>query len=250
MTMKTSFLGGIAAILVSVSSAFGQMPAMPPTISVSGSAEVKVAPDEVYLRVGVETRDATLARAKERNDEAVTKTLAFLRAQVEKKNVQTDFISFEPIYDGSSSDRIKPIAYVARNSIEVKLTDLKKLDGVITGVMTNGVNTIHGIEFRTSELRKHRDAARAMAIRAAIEKADAAAKELNVKRGKVQNLSVNDGWWGGYGGGYWGGRYAGFSNAMAQNVSQGGGGGQDESGTLSAGQITVSASVSGSFLVE
>ena len=246
--MTNPILFWLPVFAVAITSAFGQM--MPPTISVSGSAEVKVAPDEVLLRVGVETRHPTLASAKSQNDEGVTKTLAFLRGQVEKKNVQTDFISFEPIYEGSPSDRIKPVAYVARNSIEVKLTDIKKLDAVITGVMTNGVNTIHGIEFRTSELRKHRDAARAMAIHAAIEKADAAAKELNVKRGKVHSLTVNDNWWGGYGGGYWGGRYGGFSNAMAQNVSQAGGGGQDDSGTLSAGQITVSASVSASFLVE
>jgi uncharacterized protein len=246
--MKNPFLCAVAAFVMAITSALGQV--MPPTISVSGSAEVKVAPDEVYLRVGVETRHPTLAVAKSQNDEAVAKALAFPRGQVEKKNVQTDFISFEPVYDGSVSDRIKPVAYMARNSIEVKLSDIKKLDAVITGVMTNGVNTIHGIEFRTSELRKHRDTARAMAIRAAVEKADAAAKELNVKRGKVYNLTVNDNWWGGYGGGYWGGRYGGFSNAMAQNVSQGGGGGQDDSGTLSAGQITVSASVSASFLVE
>src|SRR6185436_20582508 len=140
-----------------------------------------------------------------------------------------DFFSFDPVYE-RDIDRMKPAAYWARNSIEVKLTDLKKLDGVIAGVMTNGVNTIHGIEFRTSELRKHRDAARALAIKAAIEKADAAAKSLNVSRGKIYNLTVSEDNWG-YGG-WWGSRYSSASN-LSQNVAQAGGGGQDSEGSLS-----------------
>jgi uncharacterized protein YggE len=214
-------------------------------ITVSGTGEVKVAPDEVILRVGVESRNANLAEAKAENDAAVAKTLAFLRKEVENKNIQTDFISFEPVYE--NGDHIKPAAYWARNSVEVKLTDIKKLDGVIAGVMTNGVNTIHGIEFRTSELRKHRDTARAMAIKAAIEKANAAAKELNVTLGKIYNLSMNENGWGYYGS-YWGSRYS-YSN-LSQNAMQvAPGGGQDSEGALSAGQISVSASVAASFLV-
>jgi uncharacterized protein YggE len=245
--MRKSLAFGIGVALVSLCSVFAQVygQAAPPTITVSGTGEVKVVPDEVILRIGVESRNSNLMEAKAQNDAAVSKTLAFLRKEVEPKHIQTDFISFEQIYD--SGDRIKPAAYWARNSIEVKLTDLKKLDGVIAGVMTNGVNTIHGIEFRTSELRKHRDAARAMAIKAAIEKADAAAKELGVKRGKVYNLNMSEGGWGYYGSN-WGSRYS-YSN-MSQNAMQvAPGGGQDSEGSLSAGQISVSASVAASFLV-
>ena len=250
--MKRALLHGIGVVVVSVASVFGQV-AQPPVITVSGSAEVKVAPDEVVLRAGVETRNVNLMEAKAANDAAMSKTLAFLKKQVDGKNLQTDFISFEPIYDhsGGSMDRVKPTAYVARNSVEVKLTDLKKLEAVLGGLMTNGVNTIHGVDFRTSQLRKHRDAARAMAIRAAREKADAAAKEAGVKLGKVYNLNVTDGWWGTYGS-YWGARYGMHANMM-QNVSQGagnsGGGGESES-ALSAGQISVTANVTASYLIE
>jgi uncharacterized protein len=248
--MNKSLIRGIGVAVVSLWSALAQQfaAAPPPMITVSGSAEVKVRPDEVILRIGVESRNVNLMEAKSQNDAAVAKTLAFLRKEIDSKNIQTDLFSFEPVYE-REHDRIKPTAYWARNSIEVKITDIKKLDGIISGVMATGVNTIHGVEFRTSELRKHRDTARALAVKAAIEKADAAAKELNVGRGKIYNLTVNENGWG-YGGGWWGSRYS--SSNLSQNAMQvapGGGVGDDSESALSAGQISISASVTASFLV-
>jgi len=56
--------------------------------SVSGSAEVKVAPDEIHLRVGVETRNEILAEAKKQNDERIARALAFLKSSnVKSKDV-------------------------------------------------------------------------------------------------------------------------------------------------------------------
>ena len=69
-------------------------------INVSGSAEVKVVPDEVYLRLGVETRDISLDAAKRQNDDRIEKILKQLKKKgVPQKNIQTDFMSVEPKYD-------------------------------------------------------------------------------------------------------------------------------------------------------
>ena len=247
--MKTRLLFPTILAPLVLTQAFAQSPAQPPLITVSGSAEVKVAPNEVYLRVGVETRHQNLADAKQQNDERVSKALAFLKAsEVPGKDVQTDFVNIEPTYDNDIS-RTRPVTYVVRKSIEVKLTKVDAFEAVLSGLLTNGVNVVHGIEFRTSELRKHRDTARAMAVRAAREKADALAAELGVKRGKVYSLNANDwgGWWS-PSGSYWGGRYGG---GMAQNVVQNlGGPSEAEDRTLAIGQISVSASVNVSFLIE
>ena len=79
--------------------AVAQGAVQPPLISVTGSAEVKVAPDEIYLRVGVETRNESLDAAKKENDDRVSKTLVFLKSSsVSEKDVQTDFISVDPSY--------------------------------------------------------------------------------------------------------------------------------------------------------
>ncbi|PYJ58145.1 MAG: hypothetical protein DME24_17365 [Verrucomicrobia bacterium] len=247
--MKPHLILAFAIANLSLTQAFSQGPAQPPMISVSGSAEVKVAPDEIYLRVGVETRHDNLEDAKKQNDERVSKALAFLKtSDVTGKDVQTDFISIEPTYDSNVS-RTKPVTYIVRKSIEVKLTKIESFEGLLTGLLTNGVNNVHGIEFRTSQLRKHRDAARAMAIRASKEKADALASELGVKRGKVYSINANDwgGWWSSSGS-YWGGRSGG---GMFQNAVQNTGGASEVvDDTLSIGQISVSASVNVSFLIE
>jgi hypothetical protein len=247
--MRTHLLLAVTVATLPLARAFAQSPAQPPLISVSSSAEVKVAPDEIYLRVGVETRHANLEDAKRQNDERVAKALGFLEAHdVKGKDVQTDFVSIEPTYDNDLS-RTRPVIYIVRKSIEVKLAAIEAFEGLLTGLLTNGVNHVHGIEFRTSQLRKHRDSARALAIRAAREKADALAAELGVNRGRVHSINANDsgGWWS-TAGSYWGGRYG---AGMQQNAIQDSGAPPEAGGgTLSLGQISVSASVNVSFLIE
>jgi uncharacterized protein len=219
----------------------------PPQISVSGSAEVKVAPDEIYLSASVETRHETMEEAKRQNDERVARALAFIkRSGVPDKDVQTDFLSIAPTYDHDSS-RIKSMFYVVRKSIQVRFADIKGFEGFLTGLLTSGVTTVDGIDFRTTQMRKHRDTARAMAIRAAREKADAMAAELGVKRGKVYNVTAND-WsvWPGRSRG-WQGTFNYQNSVQNQNT---GGPSEVTDETLSIGQISISAAVSVSFLIE
>jgi uncharacterized protein YggE len=245
--MKTRFLLILALAALPLTPAF-------PQISVSGSAEVKVVPDEIRLSVGVETRDQNLDVARRQNDERIASALAFLKdAGVKDKDVQTDFISVMPDYDYNSS-HVKPVAYIVRKSIEIRVTAITNFEGIVTGLLTNGVNYIQGIDFRTSQLRKHRDQARELAIKAAREKADAMALALGVKRGKVSNITVND-WSGGWGGyqNRWGAQWG--INGQVQNV-QNLGALSDSAGTdtaaetFSVGEISVSATVNVSFLIE
>lgn len=227
------------------------------SVNVTGSAEIKVAPDEIMLDVGVESRHPQLDQAKRANDESVASALAFLkRSGVADKDVQTDFVSIEPQYghDDSSRSALErsrrvPVLYVVRKSIGIRLTRVEAFEPVLSGLLGNGVQYIHGIEFRTSQLRKHRDAARALAVRAAREKADALTSELGARRGAVQSISesYSGGWWRGGGRG-WGG---GGGGQLMQNVVQNGGGDPGADGTtLAVGQISVNASVSVSFAIE
>ena len=240
----------------------------PPQISVSGSGEVKVAPDLVALNVGVETRNENLETAKRNNDERVAGALEFLKHNgVQDKYVQTDYITIEPVYPGNTGvidprtglpivgynqngTNTIPVFYVVRKTIGITLTNVSSFDMVLSGLITNGVNFVQGIEFRTSELRKYKDQARAMAIKAAKEKAEAMASALGVKVGKPYNISVNDwGGWSSWSRGSWG--YGGGGANAYQNVSQNIAGGPDESeATLAVGQISISATVNVSFLIQ
>jgi len=234
-----------------VAKAFDQSP---PQINVSGSAEVKVAPDEVDLQMGVETRDVDLQVAQRKNNEQVAAALGFLKQQgIPEKDFQTGFISIEPAYDYNNSSvtaRIHPLYYIVRKNIGLKLTNVVTFDAVLTGLLATGVNSVQGIDFRTSELRKYKDQARGMAIEAAKEKAEAMASALGVKIGKPYNINVND--WSGWSG--WsqnGFGFGGGGGGAFQNASQNAGGGGGESGpTFAVGQISISATVSVSFLMD
>jgi len=255
MNQRILLLIGLTTLPVLSATAQWQQP--PAQINVAGSAEIKVAPDEVDLSVSVETRDASLDLAKQQNDQRVAKALDFLKHNgVKGKDIQTDYVSVEPVYDQRDRNddyatQTKPLFYRVSKGIGIKLTNVSSFDGVLTGLIANGVNNVQGIDFRTSELRKYKDQARAMAIHAARDKAEAMAAELGVKVGKPYSINVNDtgGWnsWmpnaGGGGGGF--GRFAG---AM-QNVTQNGGGGENGP-TFAVGQISVSASVNVSFLIQ
>jgi uncharacterized protein YggE len=269
--MKKQILLTIALLAFPLMSAFSQEWGQPkPQISVSGSAEVKVVPDEIYLNVGIETRDKDLQVAKKQNDDCVSGALDFLKHNdVKEKDVKTDYISIQPVYLRDNEAYIdsntglpvanrdngvlstKPLYYVVRKSIGIKLTNIESFDGVLSGLITNGVNIVQGIDFRTSELRKYRDKARAMAIQAAKEKAEAMASELGVKLGKANSVNENDwGGWSSWSRNGWG-QGGGGGGGMYQNGSQNGGGATgSEEGTLSVGQISVSANVNVTFLIE
>lgn len=246
--MKT--LHAIALLFLTASTSLAQIGVPPPQISVSGSAEVKVIPDEVFVNVGIEIRDADLAKAKREHDLLMERALAYLKAEkIDAKDIQTDYINIQPTYERDSNS--KPIAYIVRKSIEIRLADVKKLESLISGLLENGVNNVHGITLRTTELRKYRDQARAMAIRAAREKADALASELGVKCGKPYNINANEwgGWWNS--GRYWGGsgHYA-YQNTSFNGSVPATGNPADNGSSLSLGQISVSATVNVSFLLE
>jgi uncharacterized protein YggE len=252
--MNTRILLVIGSLILPGLSATAQwgQPAQP-QINVSGSAEIKVAPDEVDLNVSVETRDENLEVAKAQNDERIARALDFLkRSGVKDKDVQTDFISVEPVYPPNQNylAQTKPAFYRVSKGIGIKLTAVGSFDGLLTGLITNGVNNVQGIDFRTTELRKYKDQARAMAIRAAREKAEAMAGELGVKVGKPYNITVNDagGWisWGGRG---FGGGFNGMQN-LSQNAVANGGGPEADGATFAVGQISVSASVNVSFVIQ
>ena len=121
----------------------------------------------------------------------------------------------------------------------------------MTGLLTNGVNFIDNVDFRTTQLRKLRDHARLMAVRAAKEKAKALTDELGVKLGRPYNVNATDN------SVYLGSssRYLNSSigaNNFVQNVSvsSGGGASDNASDAFAVGQISVTATVNVSFLIE
>ncbi|MBI4673491.1 MAG: SIMPL domain-containing protein [Chloroflexi bacterium] len=222
-------------------------PVPPRPITTTGDAEIKVAPDEVLLILGVETWDKSLAVAKQHNDARVQQVFAVTRNfGIEPRHVQTEHINVEPRYRNGTYTDADFIGFFVRKTIVITLKDVARFDDFYTALLEAGTNHVYGIHFRTTELRKYRDQARALAIKAAQEKANALAGELGLKIGKPQSISENaSGWWAWYSN-WWGG--GNMSQNVVQNVS--GGSAPSEEGTFAPGQISVTARVSVTFDME
>jgi uncharacterized protein YggE len=141
--------------------------------------------------------------------------------------------------------------YFVRRSYKVCLKDVKKFESVVDAALKAGVNHIVDIDFKSTELRKHRDAARLEAIKAAKEKAIALAGALDAKIGKPQQ--INEGyfsyespyrpWWGGY-------YRNNFGAYQTQNAMVNAGAPAEGGGTLPMGMIGIRAQVTVTFLLE
>jgi uncharacterized protein YggE len=217
------------------------------TITVTGESEVKVNPDEVVVTVGIETRNKDLSEVRKLNDQKAKKLVAnTISVGVASKDIKTDYLNLQPEYHESSLQRTF-LAYVQKTTIVISLRDVSKFEALVTSTLQAGAEYIHGIEFRTSELRKHRDEARALAIKAAKEKATALANELGQKIGAPRSIQEGQaGYWSSYGG-WWG---HGYQN-MSQNFVQiAGSNTRSQDNALAPGQLSVRASVTVTFDLE
>ena len=202
-------------------------------VRVMGTAEVKVVPDRAVIEVGVQKQDPSASVAKHAEDAAARRILATLKAGgIDEKDIQTTYLSLQP--QSSYVKKVRVSYFVAQQTMAITVRDLSKLDGLLEALVKAGGNRIDSISYETSDLRKYRDQARDLAVKAAREKADALAKALGQDIGKAQTIeeaSDSD---------YTRGIYANASTAFETRD-------RSLSPSLAAGQKTISASVTVAF---
>lgn len=206
------------------------------SIVVSGSGEVMVTPDKAQFVVGILSQDKKLESAKEANDEIARKVLAVLKQHdIAAEDIKTDFLYIQP----KSSDYASAIyAYSVSKSIKVIVRDLNDLESIISDVLDAGANRLYGLSFEVTDVEKYEQEARTKAIQAAKEKAVAMAGDLGQEIGEpiyisestfISRRSYN-------------GLFEVRANYLDSYFSIG-----NESGTMSFGQITITAGVSIEF---
>jgi hypothetical protein len=208
------------------------------TVQVSGSAVIKVAPDLVTIQLGVTSNDTTPQGVYDKNTAAMKKVMAAIRALgVADKDLSTDYYLIHPVYEDYSSLDIK--GYRIDNTVVVNLRDVSKVSQVLAAALSAGANEVVDVQFKTTQLRQYRDQARALAMKAAQDKARDLAGAANAQPGCV--LAIDENSWSYYGS-PWSGRY----QPQAQNVMQNAPGSDQPSnddGPISLGQIAVQAEV-------
>jgi len=194
--MKKLWLCTIAVLFFSFH-VFAQNAIEPPLITVTGQAEVRVPPDEVVFTLGVESVDKDMLAAKKRTDDSVREVLAIARRNnVKPEDVQTSFISVQPKYNTDDLEytarqtvKREFVGYQVSKTVAVILRDISRFDALLSDVLKAGVTRLSNVEFRDSQIRKHRDQARAMAMKAAQDKAGLMAREVGQSIGPAYSIS-------------------------------------------------------------
>ena len=146
--------------------------------------------------------------------------------------------------------------YLVQRHLVVTLKEVGKFEPLLEAAIQAGANEVLNIQFCSTELRKHRDQARQMAIRAAREKGELFTQELGLKLGTATSITEQsqDNSFSSYSyysmyGGYWHSRSSGY--AMQNNISVSSGSPEPSNDapnqTFAPGQIRISAVVSVQF---
>lgn len=178
----------ILVLLAAAATAFADDKPEPRLVSVAGEAEVNVAPDEVVFDLTVSTFNRELRVAKSQTDERLKNIIALTkRYGVADADVQTDYINLTPRYRGDNEARAL-LGYSVRKDLVVTLRDVTRAEGLLSELLAGDVTRINTVSFRSSQLRKYRDQARDLAMKAAREKAAALAGAVGQKIGKAYSI--------------------------------------------------------------
>jgi uncharacterized protein len=180
--------------------------------------------------------------ATSENDTRTKEIVALVKTYgVEPINVQTSAMTIEPVRKGPS-DAERLIGYKVDRQITLDVKDINKVEGLLSDLVKNGANSIQGVEFKTTQIRKYKDQARVEAAKAAREKADLLAGALGAKLGKVRIIKEDP--------------YAevfqryGLQGATNGTIAPQGISSNESSGTFAAGKISVQSNLDVVFDLE
>jgi len=205
-----------------------------PQISVSGEGKVKVIPDQAIITVGFQNSGKDAKEVKSLNDEVVDRVIKFLKKSgIAATDYKTNNVS---LYKGYDYEK-KKYNFQASQSLTITLKDLSKYDEITMGLNDAGVNSIQGVEFKSSKLETFEREARKKAMENAKQKAADYVSVLGQKVGKALLITDNSQTY------YPQPMYKGNMLAMAADESK-------PRETLAIGEIEINANVSVTFVLE
>ena len=139
-----------------------------PQISVTGEGKIKIVPDHAVVTVGFQNSGKDAKEVKTLNDEVVDKVIKFLKKSgVPATDYKTNNVSLYKSYDYEK----KKYNFQANQTLSITLKDLTKYDEIMMGLNDAGVNSIQGVEFKSSKMEDYERDARKKAMVNAKQKA-------------------------------------------------------------------------------
>ncbi len=206
-TMKNMLgLVGIISILLTVGilnkyvNTYGAsiQPASFRSFSATGEGKVIAVPDVAQFNFGVITEGGTkIADLQTNNTKKMNAALDFLKKNgVADKDIKTEQYSLQPRteYSGCQNGVCPPskiVGYTINQMVNVKVRDFNKIGDIMSGIATQGVNTVSDLRFAIDDPKKVQNEARAEAFEEAKIKAESIAKAGGFTLGRL--LSIDEG---------------------------------------------------------
>ncbi|MDG2308726.1 MAG: SIMPL domain-containing protein [Candidatus Binatia bacterium] len=119
----------------------------PAKVVVTGTAEIRVAPDRAFVMLAVESRDPNPREAQQQNAKTSDAVLAKLRgAGLGDNAIRTVSYGLQEEFDYNKGTR-RSRGYLARNQVEVRLDDIKKVGEIIDLATRAGATAVSGLRF-------------------------------------------------------------------------------------------------------
>lgn len=178
---------------------------LPRQLAVAGEGKITMKPDIAVFTAGVVAQAAKVKDAQAENTKKSNAIVEFLKKSgVDEKDIKTVEYNIYPQYSSSypppcvfpgpcPATTVRPpeiVSYQVRQTIEVKVRDLGKVDNLLSGVVSAGANEVGSIAFKVDDPDAARAAARKKAIDNATIKAQALAADLGVRLKKI--VSYNE----------------------------------------------------------
>ena len=184
--MKKAILG--IALLLAITIQAQEQKSQVPQISVTGEGKIKIVPDQAIINVGFQNSGKDAKEVKSLNDEVIDKVIKYLKKMgIPSTDYKTNNVSLYRSYDYEK----KKHNFQANQTLSITLKDLSKYDEIMMGLNDNGVNTVNGVEFKSSKLEDYQREARKKAMLDAKQKAADYVSVLGQKVGKALLITDN-----------------------------------------------------------
>jgi uncharacterized protein YggE len=163
------------------------------TVSFSGEGKVLAKPDVAVIDLSIVTEATTSKAAQDQNSTKSKALTDFLTKQgIDEKDIKTTGYNIYPQYSYPQNGRPVITGYQVNQSVQVKVRDLEKVDTILDGVVSAGVNQINNLQLTIDDPEKLKEEAREQAIADAKSKASKLQKQLGVRLGRIVNFSENE----------------------------------------------------------
>lgn len=161
-----------------------------PVIEVTGTAEIKIAPDMMEMFINIDVDDDDLITAKNKNDESTRKVLGVLKGlNINDKDIITGGIEMQKVRDSYK----KTVTYSVSNDIIMKTSNIELYENLTTELIRIENVYITSTNLSSTKAIETRTKAREDALLAAKKKAEEMAAVLNMSVGKPVMITENSG---------------------------------------------------------